>query len=165
MEKQNNGTTVVMASLWVVELVSTIAWNVTTFGEGWREGSDVVATDSWDDYYPTEEPLNEQRGWDMALSGNTVCIRLPMSQRLMSRWKYQFSYNHWSQPSWAQPVFRWVKLSGEWGVLLYSNLDIKPTWLLSETGNLAIKADPRVPQNQKKSLLMRHAGCSIQIWV
>ena len=30
------------------------------------------------------------------------------SQRLMSRWKYQFSYDHWSQASWAQPVFIWV---------------------------------------------------------
>ena len=39
-------------------------------------------------------------------------------QRLMSRWRYQFSYDHWSQASWAQPVFRRAKLSGEWGVLL-----------------------------------------------
>ena len=36
------------------------------------------------------------------------------SQRLMSRCIYQFSYNHWSQALWAQPVFWWVKLSGEW---------------------------------------------------
>ena len=40
------------------------------------------------------------------------------SQRLMSRWKYLFSYDQWSQASWAQPVFRWVKLSGEWRELL-----------------------------------------------
>ena len=45
-------------------------------------------------------------------------IPVLQSQRLMSRWKYQFSYDHWSQASWAQPVLRWVKLSGEWGVLL-----------------------------------------------
>ena len=31
----------------------------------------------------------------------------------MSRWKYQFSYDHWSQASWAQPVSRWVTF---WGV-------------------------------------------------
>ena len=39
-------------------------------------------------------------------------------QRLMSRWKYQYSCDRWSQASWAQPVSRWVKLSEEWWVLL-----------------------------------------------
>ena len=42
----------------------------------------------------------------------------PLGQRPMSRWKYHFSYDHWSQASWAQPVVRWVKLSGKWWVLL-----------------------------------------------
>ena len=37
---------------------------------------------------------------------------------LMSRWIHQFSYNHWSQASWAQPVLRWMIPSGEWWVLL-----------------------------------------------
>ena len=46
------------------------------------------------------------------------CSLIKCSQRLMSRWKYQFSYDHRSQASWAQPVCRWVKLSGEWEVLL-----------------------------------------------
>ena len=27
----------------------------------------------------------------------------------------------------------------------------KPTWLLRETGNSALEADPRIPPNQKKS--------------
>ena len=61
----------------------------------------------------------------------------------------QFSYDHWSQASWAQPVFRWVKLSGEWWVLLWSNLGLKPTWLLRETGNSALEADDRIHPNQK----------------
>ena len=39
-----------------------------------------------------------------------------VSQRLMLRWKYYFSYDHWSQASWAQPVFRWKK--NFWWVLL-----------------------------------------------
>ena len=72
-----------------------------------------------------------------------------MSQWLMSRWKYQFSYDHWRQASWAQPVFRWVELSGEWWELLLSNLGVKPTWLLRETGNLPLEADPRIPPNQE----------------
>ena len=29
-------------------------------------------------------------------------------QRLMSRWKYQISRDHWNQASWAQPVFSWI---------------------------------------------------------
>ena len=33
----------------------------------------------------------------------------------MSRWKYQFSYDHWSQAFLAQPVFKWVKVF--WGLL------------------------------------------------
>ena len=83
------------------------------------------------------------------------------SQRLMSRRKYQFSYDHWSQTSWAQPAFRWVKLSGEWGVLLKSNLGVKPTWLLRETGNSAPEADPRIPPNQKKKKKkkLKHENC------
>ena len=66
-----------------------------------------------------------------------------------SRWKYQFSYDHWSQASLAQPAFRWVKLFGEWWVLLLSNLGVKPTWLLRETGNSAPEADPRIPPNKQ----------------
>ena len=41
-------------------------------------------------------------------------IQTDCCQRLMSRWKYQFSYDHWSQASsdgWRP--------SGEWWVLLY----------------------------------------------
>ena len=45
-------------------------------------------------------------------------ISLLPSQRLMSRWKYQFSCDYWSQASWAQPVFRRIKLSEEWWGLL-----------------------------------------------
>ena len=78
----------------------------------------------------------------------------------MSRWKYQFSYDHWSQASWAQPVFRWVKLSGEWWVLLYSNLGVKPTRLLRETGNSALEADPRIPPNQKKHIFLNLCVCT-----
>ena len=71
------------------------------------------------------------------------------SQRLMSRWKYQFSCDHWSQASGAQPVFRWMKLSEQWWVLLLlCNLGVKPTWLLWEMGNSALEADPRIPPNQ-----------------
>ena len=33
-------------------------------------------------------------------------------------------------------------------MLLLSNLDEKPTWLLSETGNSSLEADPMVPPNQ-----------------
>ena len=67
----------------------------------------------------------------------------------MSWWKYQFSYDDWSKASWAQPVFRWVKLYGVWRVLLWNNLVIKPTLLLGEPGNSAFEADPRIPPNQK----------------
>ena len=41
------------------------------------------------------------------LSNSQLILRRLTSQRLMSRWKYQFSYDHWSQASWAQPVLRW----------------------------------------------------------
>ena len=47
------------------------------------------------------------------ISTNSL-IRLQIwCQRLMSRWKYQLSYNCWIHGSWAQPVFRWLKPSGE----------------------------------------------------
>ena len=68
----------------------------------------------------------------------------------MSRWKYQFSFDHWSQTSWAQPVFRWIKLSDEWWVLLLSNLGVKPTGLLGEKGNSVLEADLSINPNQKK---------------
>ena len=42
------------------------------------------------------------------------CRLVYEKQRLMSRWKYQFSCDHWSQASWAQPVFRGIKLFEEW---------------------------------------------------
>ena len=59
--------------------------------------------------------------------------------------------DHWSQASWAQPVFRWIKLSEEWRVLLWSNLGVKLTWLFRETGgNSALEADPRISQIKKK---------------
>ena len=48
-----------------------------------------------------------------------------------------------------QSVFRGIKLSEEWWVLLLSNLGVKPTWLLRETGNSALEAEPRIPPNQK----------------
>ena len=35
-------------------------------------------------------------------------------------------------------------------MLLESNLVVKPTWLLRETGNSALEADPRTFPNQKK---------------
>ena len=31
-----------------------------------------------------------------------------------------------------------------------SNLGVKPTWLLKETGNSALEAEPRIPPNPKK---------------
>ena len=34
-------------------------------------------------------------------------------------------------------------------MLLQSNLGVEPKWLLRETGNSALEADPRVPPNQK----------------
>ena len=37
-------------------------------------------------------------------------------------------------------------------MLLQGNQDVKPTWLLRETGNLALEADLRIPPNQKKTL-------------
>ena len=40
-----------------------------------------------------------------------------------------------------------------WGVVSVaekSNLGVKPTWLLRETGNWALEADPRISLNQKK---------------
>ena len=37
------------------------------------------------------------------------------------------------------------------GKIWSRNLGVKPTWLLRETGNLALEADPRVPPNQKWS--------------
>ena len=52
----------------------------------------------------------------------------------MSRRKYQFWYDLWSQASWAQPVLSWMIPYGELGVLLQSNQGLKPTWLLRETG-------------------------------
>ena len=84
-------------------------------------------------------------------AGRFYCyISLAACQRLVSRWKYQFSYDHSSQASWAQPVFRWVKLSEKWWVRLQSNLGVKLTWLLRETGNSAPDADLRIPPNKNK---------------
>ena len=48
-------------------------------------------------------------------------------QWLMSRWRYHFSYDHWSQTSWVQPVFRWIKPSAEWGVLTKSKPRVPAT--------------------------------------
>ena len=92
-------------------------------------------------------PTQTKRGKEPRTT--TKLILCNWTQLLMSRWKYQFSYDHWSQASWAQPVFRWVKLSGEWWVLLLSNLGVKLTWLLRETGNSALEADPRFPPTKK----------------
>ena len=78
--------------------------------------------------------------------------QLLLVQRLMSRWKYQFSWDHWSQTSWAQPVLSWMILTEESGVLLQSNQDIKAVWLLRETENLALEADPIIPPNLNKSI-------------
>ena len=38
-------------------------------------------------------------------------------------------------------------------MLLYSNLGVKPSWLLRDMGNSALEADPRIPPNQKKKML------------
>ena len=41
------------------------------------------------------------------------CCKNCIFQRNMGNYLfYQFSYDHWSQASWAQPVFRWIKPSG-----------------------------------------------------
>ena len=64
-------------------------------------------------------PANEWSHIAVTLQGQTNGkISAFLGQDLMPRWKYQLSYNHWSQASWAQPVFRWVKLSGKCWVLL-----------------------------------------------
>ena len=39
-------------------------------------------------------------------------------------------------------------------MLLWSNLGVKPTWLLRETGNSALEADPRIPPNKQKKRLI-----------
>ena len=39
-------------------------------------------------------------------------------------------------------------------MLLLSNLGVKPTRLLRETGNSALETDPRIPPNQKKRLVL-----------
>ena len=80
-----------------------------------------------------------------------------------SRWKYQFLYDHWSQASWAQPVFRWITLSEEWWVLLQGNQGVKPKWLLRKTGNSASEADHRIPpkkQQKKKQIWFRQQMCT-----
>ena len=44
-----------------------------------------------------------------------------------------------------------------WGVVIAAveqPTGVKPTWLLGETGNSAPEADPRIPQNKKKSILL-----------
>ena len=68
-------------------------------------------------------PYGNLHAWVMLL--RVVTVRkmhyIPdvyISQRLMSRSKYQFSYNYWNQASWVQPVCRRIKPSGEWWVLL-----------------------------------------------
>ena len=73
----------------------------------------------------------------------------PESQRLMSKWKYKFSYDHLNQAPWGQPVFRWVLLSGEWWVLRWKQSKRKAmSWLLGETGNSAIQVDHRISPTQ-----------------
>ena len=48
-------------------------------------------------------------------------------------------------------------------MLLESNLGAKPTWLLGETGNLALEADPRIPPNQKKyGIMIQHKKCPLK---
>ena len=37
-------------------------------------------------------------------------------------------------------------------MLLWSNLGVEPAWLLRETGNSALEADPRIPPNNKKKM-------------
>ena len=85
-------------------------------------------------------------------------MTLNLSQGLMSRWRYQVCYNHWRQGSWAQPVYSWIKPSGEWRVLLWSNLGLKPTWLLRETWKSAPEADPKILSNQTKEIGWSHAA-------
>ena len=46
----------------------------------------------------------------------------------------------------------WVVVSAA----VESNLGVKPTWLLRETGNSALEADPRIPPNQKKNTKQCH---------
>ena len=74
-------------------------------------------------------------------------LQNPSKPKYGNKSKTEFSYD---QASWTQPVFRSVKLSWEWWVLLKNNLGVKPTWLLRETGNLAPRGwHPRIPPNQK----------------
>ena len=37
-------------------------------------------------------------------------------------------------------------------MLLWSNLGVKPAWLLGEMGNSALEADTRIPPNKNKKL-------------
>ena len=55
---------------------------------------------------------NVYKFWPISHIMNIVkndVLNMSVSQWLMSRWNYQFLCNHWSQASWAQPVFRWAK--------------------------------------------------------
>ena len=89
--------------------------------------------------------------WSASLENKVTSVY----QRLMSRWRYQFSNDHWSQSSWAQPVPSWIIPSGECGVLPLSNLGVKPIWLLRETGNASQGADPRILQIPKMDLVFK----------
>ena len=71
------------------------------------------------------------RPWSLTRTRNSgVSTSASDSQQLMTRWKYQLLYDHWSQASWAQTVFSWIKPSGELGGML-SNQDIRPACLMS----------------------------------
>ena len=43
-------------------------------------------------------------------------------------------------------------LEGSWGQPQGPNLGVKPTWLLRETENSDLEADPRIPPNQKYTI-------------
>ena len=73
----------------------------------------------------------------------------------MSRWKYQFSYDYWSQASWTSPAFSWAIPFWERGLLLWSNAWVIPLGLLRNAGNLAHGLPPAQYPSNTKAVLIR----------
>ena len=72
------------------------------------------------------------------------------SQRLMSRWKYEFSYYYWWQASWSQLAYNRIIPSGELQVPLQSNWRLKTTWLLRGLGYLGLGIATRIKKLASK---------------
>ena len=48
-------------------------------------------------------------------------------------------------------------------MLLLSKLGVKPAWLLGETGNSVLEADPRIPPNPKKKTICKNISSNNNI--